>query len=955
MALPGIDVTIEDRALVLPVTASGRSAYITILSDRGPHNRVVEVTSLDQFYELFGKPDYVRTGQPHYLAAKFLQRSNKLYVVRAVKLDDSTSTNNAHIAHATISKNTTTSTTTETYIFTNGSNTITASATTTTTAADNTTVGATPSTTVTGAHTSSVTTITVGSTTGFNTAGTIKIGTEQITYTGVTATTFTGCTRGANGTTAASYAGTEAVTALNAVDATQTTIPATSTTGFPTAGTILIGTEQITYTGTTATSFTGCTRGANATTAAVHNASDAIYAASQLSVTSTTGFSSAGTILLGSEQITYTGTTATTITGITRGANNTTIAAHAASTTVTEKALTPSQLAVGDWVVPSNVTDLTLAKQVISVDSTQSSLTLSGAWTGSTTATALTVKYFQPLSVTTSAAGDISQLTETTYTFTNGSVTVTTTTASTASVGDWIISANDHTNEVLAEQIISISTDLKTLTLNNPYKGTTSPVAEGAYKFNTAGGITTKNSLSTTATGILFHLYALGTGAYYNDIIVRGVRNLSYEKMYTDSNGNVLYPNLFVDLYIYKQNSDGTETLIEGPWTVSLVNTINNSVVRDINSGYELYLPTVVNNNSKYINVIEGANISDYILDSNAAALREYTVSLLTAGTVPSSGLAGMNGIGLGAGDDGVQFDTQGRLNISNSLIQGVLAQAYAGTLTSTDGTIELINQSKYPWYEFDYILAGGNTAAVQASALSLADNRSDVMLLGDTGVSSTSSASDLSLRQNSVTWNSYNAMLYVQYREIFDVFTGRNINITPVYHAIDRHLLVDARDWIAEPVAGIEKGAIQEPITLAYRANNTQLSDLIDNEMNPTIVETQGKYFIQQLTTWKRLSIMKRAHAVKFIHYIKKEIPKLLKDILQHKATPYWIGQARGRIEGFMNPFVVGYSSSERLTAVTNYSVAVNFDELRSELQITLTVKPIRSIEQITVSIIVV
>jgi len=49
-----------------------------------------------------------------------------------------------------------------------------------------------------------------------------------------------------------------------------TTITVVSTTGFPTSGTIDIDTELITYTGKTATTFTGCTRGANGTTAASH-------------------------------------------------------------------------------------------------------------------------------------------------------------------------------------------------------------------------------------------------------------------------------------------------------------------------------------------------------------------------------------------------------------------------------------------------------------------------------------------------------------------------------------------------------------------------------------------------------------------------------------------------------------------------------------------------------------
>ena len=50
-----------------------------------------------------------------------------------------------------------------------------------------------------------------------------------------------------------------------------TTITVASTTGFDSTGTLFIANEQITYTGTTSTTFTGATRGANSTTAAAHS------------------------------------------------------------------------------------------------------------------------------------------------------------------------------------------------------------------------------------------------------------------------------------------------------------------------------------------------------------------------------------------------------------------------------------------------------------------------------------------------------------------------------------------------------------------------------------------------------------------------------------------------------------------------------------------------------------
>ena len=49
-----------------------------------------------------------------------------------------------------------------------------------------------------------------------------------------------------------------------------------STAGFPSSGTIVIGFEQITYTGTTSTTFTGLGRAANGTSAATHSTGDSV-------------------------------------------------------------------------------------------------------------------------------------------------------------------------------------------------------------------------------------------------------------------------------------------------------------------------------------------------------------------------------------------------------------------------------------------------------------------------------------------------------------------------------------------------------------------------------------------------------------------------------------------------------------------------------------------------------
>ena len=65
-------------------------------------------------------------------------------------------------------------------------------------------------------------------------------------------------------------------TTNEAINDSATSVEMVSTKQFPTSGTILIGSEQITYTGKSSTSLTGLTRGANSTSAASHSSGVAV-------------------------------------------------------------------------------------------------------------------------------------------------------------------------------------------------------------------------------------------------------------------------------------------------------------------------------------------------------------------------------------------------------------------------------------------------------------------------------------------------------------------------------------------------------------------------------------------------------------------------------------------------------------------------------------------------------
>ena len=544
------------------------------------------------------------------------------------------------------------------------------------------------------------------------------------------------------------------------------------------------------------------------------------------------------------------------------------------------------------------------------------------------------------------------------FTFTPGSATVTCSNASSfaaVTVGWWIFAEGDTVAN--AAQVVS-ATSPSTLTLDRLYEGTIDEVGVKGkycepYQASSMANIISEAQMVESSSSVVWYFYAKGAGTYYNNIKIMGARNFELEKMYTDANGVTLYKYLFMDMGLYYMNTDGTTTLLEGPWTVSLTrkNALG-STIKDLTSGASLYIEDIINNNSNFIGCISAQGVDGLvavgITEAVATKHRLQVMLLMTVAgaTVDSStGSIAAGGIQYENGTDGTvntgrtlpMYNAAGNLELDRDYLDGQILLAYQGGLTSTDGSIEQMPECVYPWYSPDYIVTGGYSAAVQAGGKYLAEFRQDCIHLADTGAYRTSYSADLAARLNDVPWNSWTSALYTQYRKIFDPLTGERIWMNPVYHALERHLYCDGAYFLAEPVAGIEKGAISDPIELAYKSNHTERGDLMDVELNCVIVEPQGKYILTQFTTWKRLSVLKRLHVAKFVAYIRKVIPTLLKDILQRKATAYWIGQAGFRVSNFLGKFLE--SSVERYSVLKSFNVAVQFDDVRSELNVVIDI----------------
>ena len=195
----------------------------------------------------------------------------------------------------------------------------------------------------------------------------------------------------------------------NNVDASQTTIPVFSASGFPSSGTILIGTELISYTGISSDTFTGATRGTGGTSAASHSASDAVYSQNTSSFTLAVGETSTIKWIFSAD--------ATGTVYFTSRAQDTTV-------TATSKSADSGVVVIGNFTAIVSVTPLSgISGQQVTVTMTvnnngTSTLTnVVPTLTPGGTATATLVSGPTPASIATLGAGESGSF-EWTYTIT---------------------------------------------------------------------------------------------------------------------------------------------------------------------------------------------------------------------------------------------------------------------------------------------------------------------------------------------------------------------------------------------------------------------------------------------------------------------------------------------------------------------------------------------------------
>lgn len=230
-----------------------------------------------------------------------------------------------------------------------------------------------------------------------------------------------------------------------------------------------------------------------------------------------------------------------------------------------------------------------------------------------------------------------------------------------------------------------------------------------------------------------------------------------------------------------------------------------------------------------------------------------------------------------------------------------ILCKAYTGLLKNPV-TVKKVDEStgniwystKYTdnvydldWIYFTIVYDPGYKSDVKASALNLVDTyRRDCVLISDCG--DNSNYEDCLKYVGAVEggvdvrpWNTYLAARYEPYSRVYDVYTGKDIWVSPVYHMAKLIPQTDKLYDLWYAAAGFTRGQCTDVKELRYSVNKTQRDLFYMAQVNPIVHFPEGMTVWGNLTTQKKNSTLSDLNCVRCVLYIKRALEQYCKNFI--------------------------------------------------------------------------
>lgn len=392
--------------------------------------------------------------------------------------------------------------------------------------------------------------------------------------------------------------------------------------------------------------------------------------------------------------------------------------------------------------------------------------------------------------------------------------------------------------------------------------------------------------------------------------------------------------------------------IVDGLVRISEEGTLSSPVYPMYIDGTNSFYTSYIKLNPNFGNPTSGDTVfhpdSQFVIDKFEYVTLRQNLYQQLIGSTTSQALWQMQG-----GYSGDNLIVDGRLNMGYLPGDTLYHEDAKQLLIQFFNNNEIIHEVLYPELDFDYVPDWTQDIDVMNAIVQFADEIGFTMPIISLP-RETDYEDDYLARIEDVYLSSYNTALYSGQNNDNHYLAemGTRITCPSSYYAMINHLSTDDQISITEPMANIVKG--QLPVAgaqLSYIAKSAHIEKLRGVQVNTIIKEIDGIYFIDQLTAYKSASKLSRINVVKVIHRMRKDLPKILKDLLQRKALENVLLSAKTRTEKYMSRWLVTDSNTTD-GIFSEVSVTPVFVEEELKLIVSVAVNPIGTIEKIEVPI---
>lgn len=284
-------------------------------------------------------------------------------------------------------------------------------------------------------------------------------------------------------------------------------------------------------------------------------------------------------------------------------------------------------------------------------------------------------------------------------------------------------------------------------------------------------------------------------------------------------------------------------------------------------------------------------------------------------------------------GSDGALLDDAGDLVTSEAT--EVLSNGYAGTI---DDNI-LDTDTVY----FTLVFDAGYPTNVKTQIVTLCQTREDCVAILDNNDNSNYTTS-ISSRTNDQVYNTYFAALYESFDKVYDIFTGKDVWFSPIYHM---SYLLPRNDAVSElwyAAAGFNRASISSIKELRFNPRLGQRDQMYLRQINPIVKFTAGYVVWSQLTTQAKASAMQDLNIVRLVLYCQRALSQYCQHFIFEQNDQVTWGQVSNEVCEFLE-------SVKKKRGLYNYSCDVgasNYEKKTKTFHVNVELEPVRTAEKI-------